>query len=76
MAIEKFEALLDQYGSDLESWPLIDQGPARELLKMSNAAKTRLQEEDTLTAMISARPAPKAPEGLAARIVRKARESS
>jgi|GEM_PF-3240568 len=76
MAIEKFDALLDRHGPNLEKWPLTEQGQARELLKMSSAARTRLEEEQALTALLSARPAPRAPEGLAAKIVKKARESN
>lgn len=76
MAIEKFDALLDQHGPDLETWPPAEQGQARELLKMCSVAQTRLKEEQALSALLSACPTSKAPAGLAARIVRKARESS
>ncbi|WP_068409430.1 hypothetical protein [Labrenzia sp. OB1] len=76
MAIEEFDALLDQHGPDLETWPLAEQGQARELLKMSSVARTRLKEEQALSAMLSAGPASKAPSDLAARIVKKARESN
>ena len=76
MAIEKFDALLDRHGSNLDDWPASEQGPARELLKMSSEARERLEEEQALTSLLSARPAPKAPKGLAQKIVKKARESS
>jgi hypothetical protein len=43
---------------------------------MSSEARERLEEEQALTSLLSARPAPKAPKGLAQKIVKKARESS
>ncbi|MBN9672044.1 hypothetical protein [Roseibium aggregatum] len=76
MALEKFNALLDRYGSNLDTWPLTEQGPARELLKTSSDARQLLEEEQALSALLSARPALKAPKGLAGKIIAKARESS
>jgi hypothetical protein len=43
---------------------------------MCSVAQTRLKEEQALSAILSACPASRAPAGLAARIVEKARESN
>jgi len=72
MAIEKFDELLDLHGPDVEAWPASEQGAARELLKMCNDARTRLDEEKALSSMLAARPVRKAPAGLADKIVKKA----
>ncbi|MCV0424221.1 MAG: hypothetical protein K5905_02005 [Roseibium sp.] len=76
MAIDKFYALLDQHGPNLEEWPAAEQDAARELLKMSSAARDRLKEEQALAALLTAGPTPAAPKGLAQKIVKKARETS
>jgi len=76
MAIEKFDALLDKHGSDLNVWPSAEQEPARELLKMCSAAKNRLEEEQALKALLSSHQPRLAPKGLATKILKKAREIS
>ncbi|MEP0235766.1 MAG: hypothetical protein ABJ360_17820 [Roseobacter sp.] len=76
MRIETFDALLDKHGSDLNAWPSAEQEPARELLKMCSAAKNRLEEEQALKALLTSHQPRFAPEGLAAKILKKAREIS
>ncbi len=76
MAIEKFDALLDQHGPNVDFWPVTEQAAARELLKMSSAARSRINDERALSALLSARAVPPAPAGLARKIVKKAIETS
>lgn len=76
MALDKFDALLDKHGCNLDGWPAIEQESARELLKMSDDARYRLKEEQDLAHLLTSRQGPKAPRDLVGKIMQKARESS
>lgn len=72
MNLEEFEEALDEYGPDVEDWPANLRDAARLLLDQSSEARDLLHDELRLAAAFAMKPAPKAPSGLADRIVLRA----
>lgn len=72
MDLEEFEAALDEHGPDVEDWPADLRDAARLLLDHSAEARQLLDEELRLAAAFAMRTTPKAPAGLADRIVLRA----
>lgn len=67
LSIEGFRGLLDRHGGDLSRWPAPDRAAAALLLERSPLAQEMLAEATRLDTQLSA--TPKAPAGLADRIV-------
>jgi hypothetical protein len=74
MDVTEFEALLDGLGEDLSRWPDPQREAAFGLLSQSTAARALLAEANLLRSAL-ARPAVRAPAGLADRIVARATQS-
>lgn len=68
ISIAQFEAALDAHGADVSRWPQPLRGDANLLLTGSVEAQRLLAAAQTVDALLDT-PAPKAPEGLADRIV-------
>lgn len=67
LSLEGFRDLLDRFGGDLTSWPARDRLAADSLLAISRDAQTLLAQANVVDGVLSA--TPKAPAGLADRIV-------
>lgn len=76
MDLEEFEEALDEHGPDVEDWPANLRDAARLLLDQSSEARDLLHDELRLAAAFAMQPAPKAPSGLAERIVLRAMAES
>jgi hypothetical protein len=74
MDVTEFEALLDGLGEDLSQWPDPQREAALGLLSQSSAARALLAEANILRTAL-ARPAVRAPAGLADRIIARATQS-
>lgn len=75
LSTEHFEALLDRYGTDLQSWPDTECEAAQSLLETSEDARNSLALALSLEHMREEQPALKAPKSLVDRIMKKARDS-
>lgn len=73
MDLARFSDLIDRLGEDISRWPQPDRAGATDLLARSAEARDRLDEAVGLRRAL-ARPAVRAPEGLADRIAAAARE--
>lgn len=67
LSLEGFRDLLDRFGGDLNSWPARERNAADALLAVSSDAQTLLAQAVTVDDILST--VPKAPVGLADRIV-------
>jgi hypothetical protein len=67
LTLEAFQALLDRYGGELSSWPAPDAVAATKLLEANSEARVMLEHARALDAALAN--SPKAPAGLADRIV-------
>lgn len=67
LSLEGFRDLLDRFGGDISRWPAPERDASRALLEQSPEAQALLAEAGHLDAYLSAMP--KAPAGLASRIV-------
>lgn len=76
MNLDEFEEALDEHGPDVEDWPASLRDAARLLLDQSAEARQLLDDELRLAAAFAMQPAPKAPAGLADRIVLRAMTES
>lgn len=76
MNLDEFEEALDEHGPDVEDWPANLRDAARLLLDQSSAARDLLHDELRLAAAFAMQPVPKAPAGLADRIVLRAMAES
>jgi hypothetical protein len=55
---ERFEAMAEAYGGDLDRWPTDAVGPARALLDAEPALAAVLRDADSLDALLAASPTP------------------
>lgn len=76
MNLDDFEEALDEHGPDVEDWPADLRDAARLLLDQSAEARQLLDDELRLAAAFAMQPVPKAPSGLADRIVLRAMTES
>lgn len=76
MNLDEFEEALDEHGPDVEDWPANLRDVARLLLDQSSEARDLLHDELRLAAAFAMQPVPKAPSGLADRIVLRAMAES
>ena len=76
MNLDEFEEALDEHGPDVEDWPVNLRDAARLLLDQSAEARQLLDDELRLAAAFAMQPTPKAPTGLADRIVLRAMTES
>ena len=74
LTLEGFRDLLDRFGGDLTSWPARERVAADALLAISADAKALLAETAAVDSVLAT--PPKAPAGLADRIVAAALEQS
>jgi hypothetical protein len=71
LTVEEFRDLVDRLGEDLASWPADRRRQAKSLLRHSAEARDIVDAASRLRGLLR-EPAPKAPVGLADRIVAKA----
>ncbi|WP_319530767.1 hypothetical protein [uncultured Cohaesibacter sp.] len=71
MMIERFEELLDQNGTDLDTWPKSEQESARLLLLHSQDARDLFALDRTIARVLNESPVPKAPASLVGNIMSK-----
>lgn len=74
LTLEGFRNLLDRFGGDLTSWPARERIAADALLAISADAKALLAESMAVDHVLAA--VPKAPAGLADRVIAAALEQS
>lgn len=63
MTLERFRALTQSYGAELQRWPQEERGAAQELLRCSEEARALVEEERTLDEAIAAATAYQDAEG-------------
>lgn len=74
MSIEQFTDLLDHHGPDIMKWPQEHRENALDLALRTQSARDMINFDANLIRLIKASPAPKAPTGLTARIMKKIKE--
>ena len=75
MSLERFEELLNRFGSELENWPEMDRENAKSFLESSDAAQKLVLIERSINKFLSSQGHPTPPRSLTDRIINKAKKT-